>query len=255
MNEIDTVAELVIWQRRIVVFTGAGMSTESGLADFRSPGGIWERYDAVDFSYQKFIACPDSRARYWQFSLLFWQQLAVARPNAGHRAIAELHRLGKLGCVITQNIDNLHQASGIPASKVIELHGSAHRVSCLGCGELFTAETVHRRIVAGERDPFCPRCGGILKPEVVFFGQPMPGKELALAQKKALQARIFLVAGSSLVVTPAATLPLLAKKQGAALVIINREPTFQDAYADVVIHDRIGEILPRIMDTVKQRLK
>jgi NAD-dependent deacetylase len=253
INEIDIVAGMVEKHRRLVVFTGAGISTESGLADFRSPGSIWEKFDADDFTYQKFIASAASRERYWQFSLSLWRQLSAARPNAGHLAIAELDRLGKLECVITQNIDNLHQTSGVPAAKIIALHGSAHWVSCMGCRSRFPAEIVYRRVAAGEDLPVCSTCGGALKPEVVFFGQPMPVRELKLAQRKAEQSRLFLVAGSSLVIAPAAALPLLAKKQGATLVIVNLSPTFQDVYADVVIRGRAGDILPQIVSLVKQK--
>ena len=251
MDKIQIVAEMIHKANRIVVFTGAGISTESGIPDFRSPGGIWDRYNPNELTYQKFLTLQSSREKYWERQKNLWPIIAAAKPNAGHMAIAELDKMGKLDCVITQDGDGLHQRSGVPATKVIELHGTWTRALCLSCGNKYPSEQIQPRLEAGEKVPKCEACGGILKPDVIQFGQAMPQKETSEAQSRASRCDMLLVCGSSLVVYPAAEMPLLAKDNGAKLVIINLMDTPHDEYADVVINEKIGDVLPKIVAQAK----
>jgi NAD-dependent deacetylase len=252
MDKIEIVAGIVHASKKIVVFTGAGISTESGIPDFRSPGGIWEKYNPADLTYQKFLTVQTSRETYWERQKNLWPIIAAAKPNAGHLAIAEIHRWGKLDCVITQDGDGLHQRSGAPSDKVIELHGTWTRALCLNCGRKYPSDEVQLRLEAGEKVPTCQACGGIMKPDVIQFGQSMPEKETREAQSRAASCDLFLVCGSSLVVYPAAEMPLIAQGAGAKLVIINLMPTPHDEYADVVINKKIGDVLPRIIEQAKR---
>lgn len=254
MDRIDTVAGMIAQAQKVVVFTGAGISTESGLSDFRSPGGVWTKFDPNEFTFQKFISSETSREKYWAFSRAVWPEMAKAEPNAGHYAIAELNRLGKLDCVITQNIDGLHQKSGIPDEKVIELHGTMKWVICLACDHRYPREQIQGRLDAGDKTPLCDACGGILKPATVSFGQPMPEKETYEAEVRSSGCDLFLVAGSSLVVYPAAQMPVFAKRAGARVVIVNLSPTPHDRFADVVINEKTGEALPQIVERVRAKL-
>jgi len=254
MSQIDTAADMITQSKKLVVFTGAGMSTESGISDFRSPGGVWSRFDPSELSFQKFLSSEESREKYWEFSTSSWGEMAAAQPNPGHQAIAELNSLGKLDCVITQNIDGLHQRSGIPEEKVTELHGTARWVSCLECGQRYPREQIQDRLKGGIKVPRCDSCGGILKPATISFGQAMPERETRQAQNRSAACDLFLVAGSSLVVYPAAQMPLIAKDSGAGLIIINLTPTPHDPHADVVIHDQTGPALSQIIDRVKAYL-
>jgi NAD-dependent deacetylase len=254
MEEIDAVAEMVLESKRLVVFTGAGVSTESGVSDFRSPGGIWDRFDSSELNYQTFMASEVGREKYWQFSQALWTEMVSAQPNPGHHAIAEFYRLGKLDCVITQNIDSLHQQAGVPEEKVIELHGTMKWVNCLECGQRYPREQIQARLDAGTKVPRCDSCGGIMKPATISFGQPMPERETRQAEAAAAACDLFLSAGSSLVVYPAAQMPLIAKTNGARLVIINLTPTPHDRYADIVINEKTGPVLSAIADRVKARL-
>jgi NAD-dependent deacetylase len=254
MNQIDSVADIIIKSKKLVVFTGAGISTESGVSDFRSPGGIWDRFDPSELNFQSFMASEAGREKYWQFSKVLWPEIANAKPNPGHYAIAELHRLGKLDCVITQNIDGLHQKSGVPEEKVIELHGTLKWVICLECGLRYPREEIQARLDSGIKVPRCDSCGGITKPATISFGQPMPERETRQAEIKATTCDLFLVAGSSLVVYPAAQMPLIAKDNGAKLVIINLTPTPHDSYADIVINEKTGPVLSQIVDQLKVKL-
>jgi len=254
VNKIDAVSDMVVQSKRIVVFTGAGISTESGIADFRSPGGIWARFDPNELTYQKFLSSETNREKYWEFSKLLWPTIAQAKPNPGHYAIAELYHLGKLDCVITQNIDGLHQKSRVPEERVIELHGTMKWVNCLECGRRYPREQIQSRLESGEKVPRCDSCGGIMKPATISFGQPMPEMETREAEKRSAACDLFLVVGSSLVVYPAAQMPLTAKDNGAKLVIINLTPTPHDRYADIVIHEKTGEALSQIVEQVKVRL-
>jgi NAD-dependent deacetylase len=255
MDKIDAVADIIFQSKRIVVFTGAGISTESGIPDFRSPGGIWDRYDPNELTYQKFLTSQASREKYWERQKLLWPIIAAAKPNAGHLAIAELYKMGKLDCIITQDGDSLHQKSGIPDEMVIELHGTWTRALCLGCGRKYPSEEVQVRLEAGEKVPTCKECGSVMKPDVIQFGQAMPEKETREAERRAARCDLLMACGSSLVVYPAAQMPLIAKDNGAKLVIINLMPTPHDDYADVVINNKIGETLPLIIEQVKAKSK
>ena len=250
---IRKATDLIRNSPKVIVFTGAGVSTESGIPDFRSPGGVWQKYDPEDFYYQKFICSEASREKYWQMSREFYEPLKNAQPNAAHLAVVELERMGKLDCVITQNIDNLHQRAGTSPQKVIELHWTAVSVSCLSCRKKWPREEVQSWLLQGVRVPRCDACGGILKPDTVSFGQSMPPQETEEAFRRARSCDLLIVIGSSLVVQPAASVPLEAKESGAKLVIINRDPTYHDSYADVVIHASAGEVMNKILQNLKAK--
>jgi NAD-dependent deacetylase len=227
--------------RRAVCFTGAGISTESGIPDFRSPGGLWSRMRPIDF--QDFVASEELRREAWRRKLVSDRTLRAAEPNRGHRAVAKLVADGACTCVITQNVDGLHQRAGVPAERVVELHGNSTYAACLDCGLRHELDPI---LAAFERDetlPVCEVCGGIVKTATVSFGQAMPLRQMQRAERETLGCDLFVVLGSSLVVYPAAGFPRLAKRNGARLVIVNREPTDQDDLADLVIHDEIGPTL------------
>jgi len=248
----DRVADLIVKAKRVVVFTGAGVSTESGVPDFRSPGGIWERFNPDDFTYQKFIKNQKTRQLWWQ---LFQERGATEiRPNPAHYAIAELDRLGKLDSVITQNIDNLHQKAGVPDEKVFELHGSINWTVCLKCGQRYTLEQVKARLDKGEEIPACEACGGILKPSVVFFGELLPEGVFDKASHRSRSADLFIVIGSSLVVYPAADIPAHALSSGAKLVIINLSPTPMDYQATVLVRAKAGEAMSEVIERVRSKI-
>ncbi|OIP90974.1 MAG: sigma factor regulator FecR [Syntrophobacterales bacterium CG_4_8_14_3_um_filter_58_8] len=252
-EKIGRVAEMIAKAKNIVVFTGAGVSTESGIPDFRSPGGFWTKFDPEDFTIDKFLTSPETRRKQWRF-LLSGDLFREARPNAAHEAIAELEKLGKASCVITQNIDNLHQKAGNDPAKVFELHGNMRWILCMDCGERYPLEEILLKNGASEEVPVCGRCSGILKPDVIFFGEALPEETLNKAAWHAGHCDLLLVVGSSLVVYPAAYMPLYAKQAGASLVIVNRSPTPADKIADVVIHAAAGETMGRILAGVRQRL-
>src|SRR5271170_1139087 len=237
----SALARLIEKSRRAVVFTGAGISTESGIPDFRSPGGIWTQMAPIYFD--DFLASEAARVETWRRRFAMEQQFAAAAPNRGHRAVDALVRRGKVGAVITQNIDGLHQASGIPPEKVIELHGNTTYATCLDCGTRYELADIR---IAFERDgesPRCHHCHGFVKTATISFGQAMPQAEMRRAELATLAADLFIVLGSSLVVYPAAGFPELAKRNGAVLAIVNREPTGLDEIADLVIHQGIGDTL------------
>lgn len=246
-ESIETAARILSGAKRVVVFTGAGISTESGIPDFRSPGGVWDRFDPTEFTYQKFLSSEESRKKYWSLSKLFYEPLVAAAPNPAHAAIVALEQWGRLDCVITQNIDGLHQRAGTAAARVIEIHGTALTVSCLSCAERVSREEVQARVEAGEDVPRCHACGGIMKPDTVSFGQAMPERETAEAFRRAEASDLCWVIGSSLVVTPAAHIPAAAANAGAKLVILNGSETPLDAHADVVLRGKAGAIAPRIV--------
>jgi NAD-dependent deacetylase len=245
MQAIPRLAALLLGSARTVVFTGAGMSTESGIPDFRSPGGVWSRMKPIDFD--SFINNEDARREAWQRTFSGTAGWVGAKPNEGHFAIARTVGTGKVGHVITQNVDNLHQDAGVPPHQVIELHGNASYATCLICGLRHELEDL--------RDPFlkqgtlatCRSCGGIVKTATISFGQPMPVEAMRRAEAASRECDLFIVLGSSLVVYPAAALPMVAKSNGAALVIINREPTEMDGRADLVLHAEIGAVLREIV--------
>ncbi len=226
---------------RAVVFTGAGISTESGIADFRSPGGIWTRYRPIDF--QAFLKSPEARREAWRRKFVTDVELAAAEPNIGHRAIALLCRQGTASHVITQNVDGLHQRSGVPGDRVIELHGNATFARCLLCGARHEIAPIKARFETEGALPECLFCGGIVKVATISFGQKMPEAAMRAAQQATLACDLFLVIGSSLVVYPAAGFPVMAKENGARLVILNRQPTELDGIADIVINAEIGATL------------
>ena len=251
MDKIDQVADIISASKKVVIFTGAGISTESGIPDFRSPGGIWSQYDPSELTYQMFMSVESSRIKYWERQRHMWPLISKAQPNAGHRAIDKLYRMGKLDCIITQDGDSLHQKSGIPEEKVIELHGTWTRALCLTCGARYPMDDIFPRLEAGEKVPLCEKCGGIMKPDVIQFGQALPEREVSEAQKRARECDLLMACGSSLVVYPAAQMPLTAKEHGAKLVIITLSPTPHDRYADVVINEKLGVTLTAIMEKVR----
>jgi NAD-dependent deacetylase len=233
-------AELVAGAHRIVPFTGAGISTECGIPDFRSPGGIWTQYRPIPFD--AFLASQEMRDESWRRRLAMDEQFSTARPGRGHHALAALFRAGKVPAVITQNIDNLHQASGIPDAQVVELHGNTTYAACLDCARRYELAWVRERFTQTRRSPDCA-CGGYIKTATISFGQAMPEGPMRRAEELTLQCDLFLAIGSSLVVWPAAGFPLMAKRNGARLVILNRDETDFDDLADLVIRDDIGNVL------------
>lgn len=238
-------ALLLTHAKRVLVFTGAGISTESGIPDFRSPGGVWSKYNPDDYTFQKFMNSAESRKKYWLRSCESYPSIRDAKPNAGHEAIAALERNGRFLAVVTQNIDGLHQRAG--NTHVIELHGTAMRVSCLKCGKFYDRDFLHELMGRGEDIPDCEACGGYLKPATISFGQSMPEKELRESFRLAEQCDLCLAVGSSLVVHPAASVPVIAKRAGASLVIVNQSETALDDMADVVLNGAAGDILPELL--------
>ncbi len=245
MSPVDQLARLVADCERAVVFTGAGISTESGVPDFRSPGGVWSRMKPIYFD--EFVSSEAMRREAWTRAFSGVMKWTGAKPNAGHMAVARLVARGKVSAVITQNVDNLHQDSGVPPDRIIELHGNASYATCLSCGLRHELEVLKQSFVGRDEIPSCRDCGGLVKTATVSFGQPMPQVQMERAEEETLACDLFLVLGSSLVVYPAAGFPILAKRNGARLAIINREPTEQDQYADVVIHDGIGPVMSAIV--------
>ena len=250
-DALRRLAELWLDARRAVTFTGAGVSTESGIPDFRSPGGLWDRFDPSEFTYKNFMGGLAGRRKYWALGRVTYPVIRAARPNAAHLALAELHRLRRLDCCITQNIDDLHQRAGLPPEAVIELHGNATRTRCLACGLAYTRDEVHEWLEARDEVPACPACGGVVKPTTVLFGEPMPARELREAERRARAADLFVVLGSLLVVYPAAYMPAHAKHAGATLAIVNLEPTPLDAQADLVIRDKAGAAMAAVLREVR----
>jgi NAD-dependent deacetylase len=238
---VEPLRALLQTSRRAVVFSGAGISTESGIPDYRSPGGIWSKYRPIDFD--EFVTSEQARRAYWQRKFDTHETVTQAKPNRGHLAVAHLVRVGKVVCVITQNVDGLHQASGIPRDRIIELHGNTTFAHCLSCGEEYDLEPIRQRFVADRALPECAACGGLVKTATISFGQAMPQEEMRRAEAEARACDLFLAVGSSLKVYPAAGLPALAKQAGARLVIINREQTDFDDLADLVINAEIGPTL------------
>lgn len=242
-NEIAKLASLIGDADRIVAFTGAGISTECGIPDFRSPGGLWTRYRPIEFS--EFLASAETRLEAWRRYFRLYDQVKGARPGRGHMAIAELVRSGKASHVITQNIDNLHLESGVPAEQILELHGNGTFARCLSCGLRHELDWARSEVEQHNRAPQCTACRGMVKTATVSFGQPMPEGVMAEAHAATEACDLFLAVGSSLTVYPAATLPMLAQRWGARLAIVNNEPTDFDAIADLVIHWDVGDTLAR----------
>jgi NAD-dependent deacetylase len=230
-----------------IVFTGAGISTESGIPDYRSQGGIWQKYRPVYFD--EFMSSQSSRVEYWQRWVDLYGGLLEARPNPAHVALAELSRAGLIDTVITQNVDGLHQASGITADRVIELHGNTRRIRCMQCRRVTPTDQIWQRLSEGDPAPECA-CGGYLKPDTISFGQSMPAAEVEQAVTLSRTCDFMLVVGSTLLVQPAAHMPVYAKQNGAWLAMINLSETPCDPACDVLIRQKAGKILPAIASQV-----
>ena len=243
-----TLTHMIEDARRIVAFTGAGLSTDSGIPDFRSPGGVWSRMKPITFS--QFLGSEDMRREAWRRAFTGAAGWTGAQPNSGHHALARLAEAGRLSAIITQNVDNLHQASGVPEDQVIELHGNAAYATCLDCGLRHELAALEVPFMDAGRLPHCRSCGGLVKVATIAFGQPMPREPMARAAAAALDCDLFLVLGSSLLVVPAASFPQMARRAGALLAIVNRQPTPQDGDADLVLHDDIGPVLETVLETV-----
>ena len=244
-EHIQDAAELVQQAKRVVALTGAGISTESGIPDFRSPGSVWQQSPPV--SYSEFIHSQEARKRYWESRHNLSTQVASAQPNEAHYALVELERRNKLDGVITQNFDGLHSDAGHRAERVIELHGTSRFAACTLCGARSSISDLQQRIDSGEIDPCCTVCGGYMKSATILFGQRIPEQELQHARQLVEECDLMLVVGSSLKVVPAATLPRIALRREIPLIIINLQPTSLDSVADVVIHERAGVVLPKIV--------
>jgi len=242
---VADMAELMEEARRLVVLTGAGISTASGIPDFRSPGSPWLANPPTP--WRAFLNDPAARREYWRSRRALSGQVAAARPNAAHRALVDLERRGILAGIVTQNFDGLQQDAGSAPERVIELHGTSREAACQSCGARLPMVEVQRRVDAGEEDPRCAACGGLLKSATILFGQPIPRDTLDAALALARSCDLFLVVGSSLRVMPAASLPLLALERGAPLLIVNLEPTPLDDRADVVLHAAAAEALPAVV--------
>jgi NAD-dependent deacetylase len=245
MSDRAQLARLIGQARRIVAFTGAGISTESGIPDFRSPGGVWSRMKPITF--QEFVGDEDKRREAWSRAFTGKAGWTGREPNAGHYALARLAAQGRLSSIITQNVDNLHQDSGTPADRVIELHGNASYATCLECGTRYELADLREPFLERGEIPTCRWCGGLVKTAVISFGQSMPAGPMRAAEEETLACDLFLVLGSSLTVFPAAGFPMLAKRSGAVLAILNREPTELDRMADLAVRDEIGPVLSEIV--------
>ncbi|MEN8263652.1 MAG: Sir2 family NAD-dependent protein deacetylase [Nitrospirota bacterium] len=243
-ERIKHAIHLLETSEKIAAFTGAGISTESGISDFRSKGGVWDRYRIV--TYQEFIASHDARVEYWSMKKELFNEMKDAKPNKAHAALADLEKKGKLKCLVTQNIDGLHQDAG--SSHVIELHGTNRQAICLDCGEMWPIEEIQARLNAGEFDPACEECGGFIKPATVSFGQPMPEHEMIRANECAVKCDLLLMIGSSLQVEPAASIPREASRAGAKLIYINRTPTPTDNLAEIIFNENAGNVMTDMVE-------
>jgi len=246
------VADLIIQANRIVVFTGAGISTESGIPDFRGPDGLWTRYNPDEFTIQRFLHSPETRKKQWKI-LIEGELVTDSEPNQAHFAIAGLDKLGKLDCVVTQNVDNLHQKAGVASEKVFELHGNMKWVRCLGCDRCYPVEDILQRLQIEEL-PDCEFCHGILKPDAVFFGEALPQDTLNNAISHSRNCDLMIAIGSTLLVYPAAYMPAYATEAGAKLVIINLGSTPMDSQASVLIDAQAGQAMTKVMEKVRSNL-
>jgi len=250
-ESVERLTDLVRDAHRIVVFTGAGISTESGIPDFRGPNGVWTKFNPEDFTFDKFLASAEARRRHWLRGAQSYATIRKAEPNAAHRAVADLERMGRLGAVITQNVDGLHQMAGVPEDKVIELHGNTRRVGCLSCGHTVDREAF-QPLVSPEGDaPDCEKCGGLMKPTTISFGQMLDPRTVERATAETEQCDLFLVVGSSLVVYPAAGYPMVAAQRGVPLAIVNLQETPHDSYATLVVRAFAGELLPPVVRALR----
>ena len=242
-SSVDLLAQIIDDSKNIVAFTGAGISTDSGIPDFRGPKGVWNTMRPIQF--QDFIGSKSVRKESWERKFRGELNIAEARPNAGHAALTRLHERGTLSAIITQNVDGLHQQAGVPANRVIELHGNAQYATCLSCKRRYELESLEKAFREYGYVPDCEQCGGIIKTATISFGQPMPEEEMRLAEQLSIECDLFLVLGSSLVVYPAAGLPQTAKTYGAKLAIINEQDTDLDVLFDIKLQMNIGEVLAK----------
>jgi NAD-dependent deacetylase len=249
-KKVDTLTKMIASSHHAVAFTGAGISTESGIPDFRSPGGIWDKYQPIYFD--DFLRSEEMRREAWRRKLQTDKVMKAAHPNKGHQALAQLVREGKMLGIITQNIDGLHQLSGVPDDQVIELHGNSTYAKCLDCDERYELEAILRNFEQDETLPLCAGCGGIVKTATISFGQAMPDVAMARAEQLTADCDLFIVLGSSLSVYPAAGFPEFAVRSGAKLVIINRDPTGLDHAADLVINDAIGKTMAAAVEGLRE---
>ena len=244
---VERLADAIAQASVVLPFTGAGISTECGIPDFRSPGGLWTKNRPIPFD--EFLASQEARNESWRRRFAMQDEFGLAEPGRGHRALASLYRAGKVPAVVTQNIDNLHQASGIASEHVVELHGNTTYALCLDCEQRYEVSWVRARMESGNGcAPDCPTCGGYIKTATISFGQAMPNLPMQRAEDLTLSCDLFLAIGSSLVVWPAAGFPLMAKRNGARLIIINRDPTDFDDIADFVVHHDIGAVLEQFAE-------
>ena len=250
-DKISLIAAKIAEGGKNVVFTGAGISTESGIPDYRSKGGIWDKFRPVYFD--EFMSSKEARIKYWRRKSELYPDLVKAEPNPAHLSLVSLYQIGLLESVITQNIDGLHQKSGLPDEKVIELHGNTLRARCMSCGTVVSIDEAQNRIEKGDLAPEC-ECGGYLKPDTISFGQAMPVKEVEKAAELSRTCDFFMVVGSTLLVQPAALMPDYAKQSGAFLAIVNLSETPYDGMCDALIRGKAGEMLAEIVVEVKNIL-
>jgi NAD-dependent deacetylase len=245
-NAVEQVRALIAASSKVVVLTGAGISTESGIPDFRGPQGVWTKNPGAEkmATLQHYVSDPEVRKRAWQKRL--HSEAFGAEPNPGHRALVALEQQGKLSVLVTQNIDGLHQKAGTSPERIVEIHGTIHEVACLDCGERAPMERALARVRAGEEDPACRSCGGMLKSATISFGQSLVHEDLLRSERAAKSCDLLLAVGSTLSVYPIAGIVPIAKRFGARIAIVNGEPTEMDELADVVLRGRIGELLPLV---------
>ncbi len=248
-ERINETVDLLREAESVIAFTGAGISTESGISDFRSPGGVWDKYRIV--TYQEFLSSQKSRKGYWRMKSELFRELKDAKPNVAHKALAELEKMSKLNCLITQNIDGLHQDAGNSADMVIELHGTNRQATCLDCGTMWPIEEIHQKIEAVDFEPKCDKCGGYIKPATVSFGQAMPEEEMMRAFQCSRESDLLFMIGSSLQVEPAASVPRVAHESGATLIYINRTETPSDHLARVIFRENAGEVMGEVLKRFK----
>ncbi len=253
-NQIRKAADMILNAGRIVVFTGAGISTESGIPDFRSPGGIWSQYNQDDLTYQKFMSAERYRKLYWEYDKARYPAMRDAKPNDAHLAVVQIEKMGKLKALITQNIDGLHYRAGSNPHRIYELHGTVIEVTCLKCHERWPREEITDRMERENIDvPYCDKCGGPLKCATIAFGQSLPSDVLEAAIDHAQQCDLFLTIGSSLVVQPASMLPLQAKRAGAELVLVNLSTTPYDAMMDLILKGPAAKVMSDIMGAISEK--
>src|SRR3989338_2151882 len=253
-DTLNTIINLILKSQNIVFLTGSGVSTTSGIPDYRGKtSAYWKKYEGNEYNYQNFLRSENSRQKYWEMSADFFNMIQKATPSIAHKALAELEKCGALQSIITQNVDGLHQKAGNLPANILEIHGTIHHVICLDCSTVYQSKDIYGRIQKGIKVPYCDYCRGILKPAVIDFGQPLPKDQMAKALKRTLDCDLFIAVGSSLIIQPAATLPIIAKEHQKTVVIINDMSTVCDQYANHIIHGECGDILSKIVSELKQK--